>query len=221
VSWTMADLHIHTRISPCADEEMTPQAIVEASLRMRLGIIGICDHNTGGNTDAVREAAGNRLQVISGMEITTAEEVHVLAFFGDRESLSAMDQMISETLPLQRGRRMLQGATSFSMDEVLELVREHNGLSVAAHVDRPAFSVVSQLGLFPPNAAFDAVEVSAVSKDRWKDFAFGGLPVVVGSDSHFLTEVGTVYTIFEIREPSFDEMRLALKRTDGRRCWIA
>ena len=77
----LADLHIHTALSPCAEEEMTPAAIVRQAIRKGLAIIAICDHNTAGNTIAVQEAAGKDITVIAGMEITTVEEVHVIGLF--------------------------------------------------------------------------------------------------------------------------------------------
>ena len=89
----LADLHIHTALSPCADGEMTPPAIVHEAVMKGLGMIAICDHNSAANTEAVQKAAGGLLTVIAGMEITTAEEVHVIGLFptvqsaaGDRKS---------------------------------------------------------------------------------------------------------------------------------------
>ena len=76
-----ADLHVHTALSPCADAGMTPPAIVDAALAEGLAMIAVCDHNTARNAAAVQAAAGARLAVIAGIEITTAEEVHVVGLF--------------------------------------------------------------------------------------------------------------------------------------------
>ena len=38
-----ADLHIHTALSPCGSDEMTPLGIIEAALEAGLEMIAICD----------------------------------------------------------------------------------------------------------------------------------------------------------------------------------
>jgi predicted metal-dependent phosphoesterase TrpH len=81
VKTLLADFHVHTALSPCGDDEMSPPAIVDAALAAGLDMIAVCDHNAAGNTRAVGEAAGARLAVISGIEITTVEEVHVIGLF--------------------------------------------------------------------------------------------------------------------------------------------
>ncbi|MCX5758981.1 MAG: PHP domain-containing protein, partial [Candidatus Hydrogenedentes bacterium] len=94
-----ADLHIHTALSACADDDMTPPAIVAAALEQGLDMIAICDHNSAGNAAAVQAAAGDALAVIAGMEITTAEEAHVLGLFPDAASAEAAGQEVRDTLP--------------------------------------------------------------------------------------------------------------------------
>ena len=76
------DLHIHTCLSPCADLDMYPTALVEKSLASGLDVIGICDHNASENVQYVIEASrGKPVHVFPGMEITSREEVHVIALF--------------------------------------------------------------------------------------------------------------------------------------------
>jgi len=77
-----ADLHLHTCLSPCAEPYMTPLAIIKAAFEKGLDIIAITDHNTAENIIAVKEAAtGRDLTVLAGMEITSSEEVHIIALF--------------------------------------------------------------------------------------------------------------------------------------------
>jgi len=95
-----ADLHVHTALSPCGDDEMSPPAIVDAALAAGLGLIAVCDHNAAGNTGAVGEAAGSRLSVISGIEITTAEEVHVVGLFPTVTAAANAADEVRETLPV-------------------------------------------------------------------------------------------------------------------------
>ncbi len=95
-----ADLHVHTCLSPCAEAEMVPTVIVDQAKRMGLDVIGICDHNSAENVGAVLEAGRRKdLPVIPGMEITSREEVHVLALFRDEEGLSALQHLVYGSLP--------------------------------------------------------------------------------------------------------------------------
>ncbi len=178
----LADLHVHTALSPCADGEMTPPAIVERALAEGLAMIAVCDHNSARNTAAVQAAAGARLAVLAGMEVTTAEECHVVGLFPDAGAAAAAGLEVGATLPctddgyeaffgeqlvldaggaeVAREDRALATATTLDVDAVVALIHRHGGLAVAAHIDRRSFGVIGQLGFFPDAAGFDAVEVS-------------------------------------------------------------
>ena len=242
-----ADLHIHTALSPCAAQDMTPPAIVAAAVQAGLNMIAICDHNSAGNVRAVQdaahhaahEAAADTLTVIAGMEITTAEEVHVLGLFPDADRALAAAAVVQRTLPAARkpargfgvqslmdaegrtvgvDRAMLSAASALDLAAALALVREHGGLAIASHVDRPSFSVLSQLGMIPPDARFDAVEMSVAGRrlGRTAEVERLGLPVVCSSDGHSPEEVGAGYTVFQAGGASFEELALALAGRDGR-----
>jgi len=240
-----ADIHIHSALSPCASVEMTPPAIVRAALEKKLAMIAICDHNSSGNSAAIQKAAAGLLTVLPGIEITTAEEVHVVGLFDNARAASAVAEKALATLP-EKGKepdkmfggqhlmdakgnsvgrevKMLAAATSFTLNEAISLIRENGGLAIAAHVDRPHFGVISQLGFFPEDAEFDAIEISraGVRASRDKEFLSLGLPMIASSDSHFLLDVGSAMTIFEMRKPTFEELALALKGEGERRHWIA
>jgi hypothetical protein len=235
-----ADLHIHMALSPCGQAEMTPPAIVRAAIESGLDMIAICDHNTAGNTAATQEAAGSDIAVLAGMEITTAEEVHVVGLFPSSAAARAAADEVRTTLPelgdesrgfggqplMDAGGRvvghetkMLAAASGLDLSEALDLIRRHGGLAIAAHVDRPSFSVISQLGMFPPDVVFDAIEISVAgtAAGREAGFAYLRLPMVASSDSHFLADVGSCCTKFELLEATFDELALALKGIGGRR----
>jgi 3',5'-nucleoside bisphosphate phosphatase len=102
----LADLHIHTALSPCASRQMLPRKIVHACLDRGLSMIAICDHNSAANVRAVAEAArresGETLKVVPGIEVTTREEVHVLGLFPTSEDALAVGESILETLPVKR-----------------------------------------------------------------------------------------------------------------------
>jgi len=245
------DLHIHTVLSPCASRLMRPPAIVREAMRKGMGLIAICDHNSAGNVQAVREASAARggPSVIAGMEITTREEVHVLGFFPDDVSAAAASAEVREGLPPWRafggtghaGRtpeqelvdangatrgvemKMLGAASQLDLRAAVALIHRHGGLAVAAHMDRRSFSVTGQLGFLPLDVPFDGLEVSAAGAARGeaRDLARLGLPVLCSSDGHFPNEIGSGFTVLNVLEPIFTELAAALRAKDGRRCSVA
>jgi PHP family Zn ribbon phosphoesterase len=240
-----ADLHIHTALSPCGSDEMTPAAIVATAVARGVDMIAVCDHNTAGNVAAVQragEAAGGGLAVIAGMELTSAEEVHVVGLFPDAAAAERVaDQVRSLLPPADPGYYSFFGeqpllaadgghvgsetvalalATPLDLTEAVALIHREGGLAIAAHVDRKSFSVFSQLGFVPQDAGFDGLEVSKwlpADSPRLPGFAALGLPLVCSSDSHYLEEIGTGYAEFDLAEPTFAELALALAGTEGRR----
>jgi hypothetical protein len=242
------DLHLHTVLSPCAAPEMTPAALVERAAAQGLALIAVCDHNSAGNVAAVQEAAAARrdlrLRVIAGLEITTAEEVHVLGLFATAAAAEAVGDAVRATLPpltrparwmgpqllvdargAERGRepRMLAGASGLTLAAAVALIHARGGLAIAAHVDRPSFSVLAQLGLLPADAPFDALEVSAagLAAGRADALLALGRPLVASSDSHSLDEIGAARTRLDVNAATFGELRLALAGAAGRRCACA
>ncbi len=239
----MADLHLHTALSPCASPDMTPPRIVREALSQGLALIAVCDHNSCGNAAAVARAGGGRLAVIPGMEITTAEEVHVLGLFPGLEAAGEAMARVQAGLPAwapprgctqqrlldEEGRilgyesHLLAGSSGLSLSETVSLIRALGGLAVASHVDRRSFSVIGQLGFLPPEVRFDALEISAAgaARGRAAEFLPAGLPLLCSSDGHSPEEVGAGCTALELEEPAFAELALALQGTGGRRCAIA
>jgi predicted metal-dependent phosphoesterase TrpH len=239
-----ADLHVHTALSPCASERMTPPVIVAAAADAGLDVIAISDHNTAGNVAAVQQAAkvaGNCLTVLPGMEITSAEEAHVLGLFPD---LAAAESAAAElrgllpsadsnyyahfgTQPLLNaaGQQVgvetaaLSAAASLDLTATVRFIHSLGGLAIAAHVDRKAFSVLSQLGFFPADAGFDAVEVwrrMPAHPSSIEELSDLGLPLITSSDSHFPEDIGSAATELRLAEPVFAELTLAFAGAQDR-----
>ncbi|MEI6449882.1 MAG: PHP domain-containing protein [Actinomycetes bacterium] len=236
-----ADLHVHTALSPCAENDMTPPAIVDRALAEGLGMIAVCDHNSTRNTAAVQEAAGARLTVLAGMEITTVEECHIVALFPDAAAAQAAGAEVGATLGQvddgyetffgeqrvlaadggERARETLALATATTLDleAAVALVHDHGGLAIAAHIDRRSFGVIGQLGLFPSDAGFDAVELSrhvAAGSPDEATFVVHGLPLVHSSDAHYQSDIGAARTVVHCERPTFAELALALAGARGR-----
>ncbi len=230
----LADLHIHTCLSPCADRGMSPRAVAREASRRGLHVIAVCDHNSAENVEATRHAAEETgLAVIGGMEICTREEVHVLALFKDDHALGRAQEAVYESLTgendpetfgeqvvmNERGdvvrfnTRLLIGATDLSLDEVIEAIHGLGGMAIAAHVDRPSFGIIGQLGFIPPELPLDGVEVCAAHLPSLpKDLA-----VVRSSDAHRLDEIGSRRTGFLLEAPTAPEIEMALRRREGRK----
>jgi 3',5'-nucleoside bisphosphate phosphatase len=217
-----ADLHIHTFLSPCASPSMSPARIVGEAMRLGIEVIAVCDHNRADGVASVLDVASLAVRgpcVIPGIEITTAEEVHVLGYFpAPQQALTVAEALFSDA-----SEPRALSASRFTLSQTVDLIHAHGGLAVAAHVDRGSFSVMSQLGFLPPDVRFDALEISAagVSAGKAAGFASSGLALVSSSDSHAPDQVGTGITALEAEEASFAELALACAGRDGRRCVIA
>ncbi len=233
-----ADLHVHTCLSPCADDAMVPTAIVRRARAVDLNMIAICDHNSAENVAAVAEAGRREsLAVIPGVEVTSREEVHVLGLFDSEQGALAMQDVVYANLPGENdeeafgpqrvvdaqdrvtgaNRRLLIGATNLGLEQAVDAIHGCGGLAVAAHVDRQSFGLIGHLGFVPPGLKLDALEVSP----RAAAAARHDLPLVTGSDAHGLERIGEARTSFWIEHPGAGELGKALRNEDGRRALIA
>lgn len=237
-----ADLHIHTCLSPCGELTMSPRAVVAAARAAGLDLVAITDHNTTENAAAaIAAAAGTGLAVLPGIEMTTAEEVHLLGLFEAGAELGPFQAEVYRNLPdvpekMKFGGdqvlvdaddyvtgfcpRCLFGATRFSVQAAVDLIHARGGLAIACHVDRDSFSIISQLGFIPPGLGLDAVEVSprmTAAAARAEFDAVGSLPIVRFSDAHRPEEIGAAATEFLVEAPSLAEIRRALAGAAGRK----
>lgn len=215
---------------------MSPFTVARLARQRGLDVIAICDHNSAENVTAVRTAARRiGLAVIGGMEITSQEEVHVLGLFPEDDSLAAAQDVVYEHLAgendpdmfgeqlvmdeqdevIRSNHKLLIGATDLTLEEVVQTIHELGGLAIASHVDRPSFSVVSQLGFIPQGLGLDAVESCS---DRVSVLPEGlGLSMISSSDAHRPEQIGSRCTRFLIDDPTIAEIGMALKHVGGRR----
>jgi len=239
-----ADLHVHTCLSPCADWEMSPCKIIRRSREVQLDLIAVCDHNSAENTAAVMRAGlRNGVCVLPGLEVCSREEVHVLALFEEPEQALAMQEIVyahlsGENRPelfgyqivateadevLAENPRLLIGATRLGLMDIVRATHALNGLSIAAHVDRPANGIINQLGFIPADLDIDGVEVSfrippAAARSTLP--AIGNLPCVTSSDAHRLEDIGRAWTVFRMASATISEVAWALKKARGRKILI-
>jgi predicted metal-dependent phosphoesterase TrpH len=236
-----AELHLHTCLSPCGSLDMTPRKIVMEACKKGLDIIAVTDHNTAENIQAVTRAAeGYNIRVIPGIEITTAEEVHVVGLFENIENALACQGLIYESLISGENdedrfgiqvvanendeveginKRLLIGATTLTVDEVVDAVHRLGGLAIAAHIDRESFGIIGQLGFIPEGLDFDALEISPRSSisEAGKQFPeYSRFTFTTASDAHYPEDIGRSLVHLKMAGPEFCELRMALAGIDGR-----
>lgn len=203
------DLHIHTALSPCGDDDMTPCNIVGLAALCGLDVIAVTDHNSAANCAAVEKAglkAG--VTVLSGMELETAEEVHVVMLFpsaaaaeecgkevGKRRLLVPNNPeiygrqlvMTHEDRIAGEEKNLLVTATDVGVYEAVKLARKYGGAAFPAHIDRPSHGILQMLGDIADDMGFAAVEISPAACDEFTDcWIKRGYTVLRNSDAHYL-----------------------------------
>lgn len=218
------DLHLHSCLSPCGDLECAPSAVVEKARSVGLDGLMLADHNTSKNAPACAEHCRRQgIACLFGMEVTSSEEVHALAVFDTVEQAAAMTEFVYAALPKRVNQpeifgdqpvvnaedeieelewRLLSAPTRLPLRTIGEKIHELGGLFIPTHVDRPTFSVFSQLGGIAGDEGFDAVELSRFADPlKWKD-KLRGLAVIRSSDAHYLENIGSIWT--ELEMPGFN-----------------
>uniref|UniRef100_UPI0032178903 PHP domain-containing protein n=1 Tax=uncultured Draconibacterium sp. TaxID=1573823 RepID=UPI0032178903 len=236
-----ADLHIHTVLSPCADLEMTPANIVGKAKEANLKIIGITDHNSTKNAKLVNKLGMQEgIFVLTGVEVTTKEEVHCLAFFEHEFQLDEFQNYLEENItriPNPEGHfgyqpvvdendnivemvpYYLTSALKKGIMEVQKYVAKLNGIFIPAHVDRSLNGLFSHLGFVPEKLKFDAMGITGKKSENYvrKHYVIGNkISLLSNSDAHFLDQIGSSFSVFSIEEINFSEIKMALNQVDNR-----
>ncbi|SMP49822.1 PHP domain-containing protein [Anoxynatronum buryatiense] len=231
------DLHIHSVLSPCADEDMTPNNIVNMAILKGLQMIAITDHNAIGNVSACIKASQNTpLLVVPGIEITTQEEVHLLAYFNEYTALASFYKDIERHLPPLQNRpdifghqwlfdsmdrlidednRLLMNAIQLSFDQLIKKIIDYGGVPVPAHVNRDSFSILSNLGFIPSELPIHSIEVvknngGALPVSLQKQLAI--YRQIISSDAHNLGNLLEQVFFVELKQVSIKQLLQCLSR---------
>ena len=206
------DLHIHSCLSPCADNDSTPGNIVGMGVLAGLQIMALTDHNSCKNCPAFFAAAKKHgIIPVAGMELTVAEDVHVICLFPTLDSAMEFDRVVAKRrIPIKNrpdifGEQLIVGeddevigteenllsyATDISLDEAFVLVKSFGGVCYPAHVDRESNGIIAVLGAIPPDLPVTAVELHDGDKlENYKDKLPNGCRTVVSSDAHYLWDI--------------------------------
>ncbi len=225
------DFHIHSCLSPCGDNDMTPQNIVNMSKIMGYDVIALTDHNTALNCPAVMKAGEEAgLTVIPGMELCTSEEVHVVCLFPDLDKALKFSDYVHSTLPPVKNRpsvfgeqlicnendeiigaeeKLLITASSISCMKVVETVNKYGGICYPAHIDRSSFSILSNLGTIDESFGFTCAEIYDMTKEtelKEKHPYINNLKIISDSDAHYLEKMRIPEYYMEVSELSIDKI---------------
>jgi 3',5'-nucleoside bisphosphate phosphatase len=209
------DLHIHTALSACAENIMSPRRILAAAGAAGVKLLALTDHNASGHVElALRLAPEYGVRVVPAMEVSSLEDVHLLAYFRDPAALADFQYLIDGALPpdphpsdilgyqvrydaddeiVGLDERWRSGGVDLPLGRLVDEIHARAGFAVPAHVYRPRFSLVSQLGFIDPEAGYDALEIQRAhwQRDGWTpDRRLEGYPVITGSDAHYLDDIG-------------------------------
>ena len=220
------DFHIHSCLSPCGDDDSTPNNIVNMALIKGLNAIAVSDHNTGRNCPAVM-AVGKKsgLVVLPAMELTTSEDIHILCLFEEYADLERLEAHLQKTRLKIRNKREIFGkqqilnendepvgeiedllivSSGISVEEVAKLVKGYGGIPIPAHVDKQSNGLIGVLGAFDRSLGFELVE--STQDPRL------GLPYITDSDAHYLWDISEAEHFLEAETCSAHGVFAALKK---------
>lgn len=227
------DLHIHSCLSPCADNDMTPNNIAGMATLAGLNIVALTDHNTTENCPAFFTAAKrNGIIPVAGMELTTAEDIHIICLFEKLadavrfgEAVNAHrikipnrtdifgDQLITDGDDniIGTDEFLLSNATDIPVDDVPSFAARYGGIAYPAHIDREANGIIATLGTLPEIPGFDCIEFHGADKAESYEKLYpnaAGKQKVICSDAHFLWDIRDKSAYFEIDDEPYSSDKI-------------
>ena len=221
------DFHLHSCLSPCGDNDMTPYNLVNMAALLGLQIIALTDHNSAGNCRSAMAAGRDAgVTVVPGMELCCAEEIHVVCLFPDADSADAFHAHIRPTLPPIQNKARIYGeqrymdaedavlgeepillvtASGVGVGEAPALCRSFGGYCFPAHIDRASYSIVATLGTITANMGFRCAEVSLCGdpqsmREKYPDLR--DMTIFRSSDAHCLENMREAERWVELPENS-------------------
>jgi hypothetical protein len=252
------DLHNHSCLSPCGDLSMSPSLIAKVLHAHGIKLAALTDHNSALNCPAFAATCTKYdIAVLHGIEAQTAEEVHILCLFPCLDQALELGENLYQLMPaimnipektgdqvyvdehediLGEVDKYLVTSADIPLDDLAKMVHEIGGLCIPAHVDRPAFSLTSQLG-FIPDGPWDALEVVRMPEQNRQKAEkpvqpcqsypdTHGYPLITSSDAHypehiarrpFTLDIGELPLYDQHGNVSLETIRAALQK---RPCYI-
>ena len=229
------DLHLHSCLSPCGDDDMTPYNLVNMARLLGLDVIALTDHNSSMNCEAAI-AVGKEigLLVIPGMELTTSEDIHAVCLFPTLEKALAWNeyidshrikirnrpeiygrQVIMDSLDGEVGEieHLLLPATEIGISGVYKKVKEFGGICYPAHIDRDSLSILSVLGEIDESCGFKTAELADISRlEELKKLhpILSSMHIISCSDAHYLENMRDAENFLELESLTAENVLAAL-----------
>ena len=234
------DLHIHSCLSPCGDDDMTPANIAGMAMVKGVDLIALTDHNSARNCPALLAAAEEYgILALPGMEVNTSEEVHAVCLFKTLEAALDFDSYVYRKLMKFPNREEIFGkqqiydcndracaaepnllinATEISFEELWDLALSYDGVMFPAHIDKTANSLIANLGFVPPDSRFVTAEVKDLGKLHSllrENPYLADCRIISNSDAHYLEHINEPRLTLEVEEKSREAVVETLRRRIG------
>ena len=217
------DFHIHSALSPCGDNDMTPNNLINMSIIKGLDAVALTDHNACENVRAAAAVAGDKIIFIPGMEVETSEEVHIVTLFPTADAAEEMQRILVDSSPYIPNRpeifgnqyimdendeicgeidRMLVAASGLDIYTVVAAAKDLGGTAYPAHIDRESYSVLSNLGFIPPDLDISAVEITEKSRAALEGEYSNRYNIITSSDAHYLWDISERNHYIEVSDAS-------------------
>lgn len=207
------DLHIHSCLSPCSDDDMTVNNIVNMAIIKELELIAITDHNSLLQNQALRDVSKDKIKVLYGAELESIEEVHCLALFDNYDNAMRMNRYIEDKLIKEFNDNLYYGhqyildendniqdeypyllikSLNVRLKELIDVIHEYHGIALLAHIYARRYSVHYSFKKIKSEWNFDGVEVNQredISRFNEEYPEFKDRIVLVNSDAHSLNEI--------------------------------
>ena len=221
------DFHIHSCLSPCGDNDSTPNNIAGMGVVNGLNIMALTDHNSCKNCPAFYVAAKRQgIIPIAGMELTTAEDIHVVCLFERLEDAMSFSNEVEKHRILIENRvdifgnqlicdendkvigeepHLLSNATTISLDEAPHIAKSFGGICYPAHIDRPSNGIIATLGTFPPVKGVRCAEFRNKNaiEQYTKEYGLHNYTKIVSSDAHYVWDISEKENYFEIYDEPY------------------
>lgn len=220
------DFHIHSALSPCGDEDMTPNNIVNMAALCGLDAIAVSDHNTVKNVKSVMEAGKNAgVSVVPAMEVETEESVHILTLYPDISAAEEVAKVVYDALPDIKNRpeifgrqlimdcndnitgieeKLLISPAAISVNTLFDLVKDVGGLFIPAHIDRHSYSILTTLGFMPQDLDIKMIEISKNTSDLSAYLEsrpdLKKYKILRNSDAHYLDQISERGEFLELEQ---------------------
>ena len=226
------DLHLHSCLSPCADDDIPPSNIAGMASLCGLQLIALTDHNTCGNCGALLQACRQYGIVgVPGMELTTAEEIHLVCLFPGLVQAEEFERQVREhRLPIRNkpeifGNQLfvdvddnvvgeepnlLIPATTLSLEEGTALALSCGGAAFPAHIDRPSNGIIGILGDLPERPFFPTVELNdRENREEYREkYGLQDRRMLCSSDAHHLWDIRDAANSIELDDEPYSSQRV-------------